>query len=200
LEGQQWDLVISTGFAAALTPSRIGDIVVADQVWQESSSSRLPLPVKPFLCHSGFAQKAFKVGLSIDEHTRLGRMVTVQRIVNRASEKQEIAKRTGAIGLDMESAVVGKIADTKNIPFVVIRAISDLMDEDLPEEFNLFLRPLGWVKGLLLVITSPEKWAHLIRLRTQMVQTSRQMTNFFNIFLRQGNLWDNGQGHKSGIG
>jgi len=127
-------------------------------------------------------------------------MVTVQRIVNRAIEKQEIANRTGAIGLDMESAPLGHIAEEKKIPFVVVRAISDLMNEDLPEEFNMFLSPFGWVQGLPSIIMSPKSWAHLIRLRTQMVQTSRQITKFFQTFFRQGNLWNSQHGHKSEIG
>jgi len=200
LEGQKWDLVISTGYAAALTPSRIGAIVVADQVLREPSGPLSHHLGTPLLCHPGFAQKAVKVGLSIDDHTQLGRMVTVQRIINRAFEKQELAKRTGAIGLDMESATVGQIAVEQKIPFVVVRAISDLMNEDLPEEFNMFLSSFGWVQGLPSIITSPKSWAHLIRLRTQMVQTSRQMTKFFQTFFRQGNLWNSQHGHKSEIG
>jgi len=200
LDGQKWDLAISTGYAAALTPSSIGAIVVADQVFHEPTGPEFHHPASPILCHPGFAQKAFEVGLSMSDHTRLGRMVTVPRIVNRASEKQEIANRTGAIGLDMESAPLGHIADEKKIPFVVVRAISDLMDEDLPEELNIFLSPFGWVKGLPSVIASPKNWAHLFRLQTQMVQTSRQITKFFIFFFRQGNLWDSQHGHKSAIG
>jgi len=174
--------------------------VVADQVFPEPTGREIHHTASPILCHPGFAQKAFEVGLSISEHTRLGRMVTVQRIVNRAIEKQEIANRTGAIGLDMESAPLGHIAEEKKIPFVVVRAISDLMDEDLPEELNIFLSPFGWVKGLPSVMASPKNWAHLFRLQTQMVQTSRQVTKFFIIFFRQGNLLDSQHGHKSAIG
>jgi adenosylhomocysteine nucleosidase len=200
LDGKKWDLVISTGYAAALTPSRIGAIVVADQVFPEPTGPEIHHRASTILCHPGFAQKAFEVGLSMSEHTRLGRMVTVQRIVNRAIEKQEIANRTGAIGLDMESAPLGHIADEKRIPFVVVRAISDLMDEDLPEELNMFLSPFGWFKGLPSVMGSPKNWAHLFRLQNQMVQTSRQMTQFFIIFFRQANLLDSQPGKKSAIG
>ena len=200
LDGQRWDLAISTGYAAALIPSSIGAIVVADQVLYEPTGPGFNYQTLPVLCHPGFAQKAFEVGLSMNDNTRLGRIVTAKRIVNRAIDKQEIANRTGAIGLDMESAPLGHIADEKKIPFVVVRAISDLMDEDLPEELNIFLSPFGWVKGLPSVIASPKNWVHLYRLQTQMVQTSRQITKFFIIFFRQGNLWDSQHGYKSAIG
>jgi adenosylhomocysteine nucleosidase len=169
LDGKKWDLVISTGYAAALTPSRIGAIVVGDQVFPEPTGQEIHHPASPILCHPRFAQKAFEVGLSMSEHTRLGRMVTVPRIVNRAIEKQEIANRTGAIGLDMESAPLGHIADEKKIPFVVVRAISDLMDEDLPEELNIFLSPFGWVKGLPSVMASNDPVLHYLFSSSQSV-------------------------------
>ncbi|UCE64217.1 MAG: hypothetical protein JSU59_03490, partial [Nitrospirota bacterium] len=75
-----------------------------------------------------------------------------------------------------------------------------LIDEDLPEELKLFLSPFGWMQGLPSVIISPKCWAHLIRLRTQMVQTSRQMTTFFQLFFGQDNLWKSEHGHQSAIG
>ncbi len=164
-------------------------MVVADHVLIEPASRPTHQPALPIKCHSAFSHTAFQVGLSMDEHTQLGLMLTVPRIVNSAFEKQELAQRTGAIGLDMESAVVGQIADDQKIPFVVVRGISDLMDEDLPEEFKLFLRPYGWVQGLSSVITSPKCWTDIVRLQSQMVQTSRQMTKFFQIFFRQSILW-----------
>lgn len=200
LEGKRWDLIISTGYAAALIPSRIGAMIVADQVLHHPSDLQFSHPSNPLLCHHEFTQKAFNVGLSIDDQTRLGHIVTVPRIVNRAVDKQKIARGTGAIGLDMESATIGEIAVGRKIPFVAIRAISDLMDEDLPEEFNLFLSSFGWVKGLPSFIASPRNWAHLIRLQTQMMRSSRQMTRFFKVFLRNGNLWNREPGIKSAIG
>ena len=174
--------------------------MVADQVLQEVPDSQVHYPTLPLQCHPGFARIAYNIGLTINDHTQFGRMVTVQHIVNRSREKQEIAERTGAIGLDMESAIIGQIAIEKKIPFIVIRAISDLMDEDLPDELNLFLRPFGWVKGLPSIIASPRSLRHIVRLQSHMVQTSRQMTKFFDNFFRQESLWDNRPGHQSALG
>ena len=164
--------------------------MVADQVLTDPSGSGSQRPVPPLVCHPEISHAAFKIGLSLDEHTRLGPLVTVPRIVNRASEKHELALKTGAIGLDMESAAVGQVARSKKIPFVVVRGISDLIDENLPSEFNLFLRPFGWVQGLPAVLLSPKCWPHLVRLQAQMVKTSQQMTQFFQLFFHQGDLWD----------
>ena len=200
LEGQTWDLVISTGYAAALTPSKIGAIVVADQVLLETSSFLAPQQSSPIRCHSGYTEEAFNTGMAFEKSTRLGRILTVPRIVSRALEKKDLALNTGAIGLDMESAVVGQVAKDRNIPFVAVRAISDLMDEELPEVFNLFLRPFGWVEGLPSIIKSPKYWGDLIRLQTQMVQTSRQMTRFFKLFLHPEHNWERQYVQKSAFG
>ena len=60
--------------------------------------------------------------------SRLGPFVTVPHVVWRAEEKHEIGAATGAVGLDMESFEVGRAAQGRNVPFLVVRAISDLRD------------------------------------------------------------------------
>ena len=44
--------------------------------------------------------------------------------------------------------MIGAEAAERRIPFAVIRAVSDLLDEDLPLDFNLFLTPSDWSKGI----------------------------------------------------
>ena len=83
----------------------------------------------------------------------------------------------------MESAPLGKIARDRGVPFLVVRTISDLVDEDLPMDFNLFLQPSGWVRGVTQVLTTPQCWAAFKRLRAQTTQASRQITRFFSLFL-----------------
>jgi adenosylhomocysteine nucleosidase len=66
-----------------------------------------------------------------------------------------------------------------HVPFVIVRAASDLLDEDLPLDFNLFLRPTGWVKGIALVLTSPTSLRGLSRLRRQSLVAAESLTAFF---------------------
>ena len=83
----------------------------------------------------------------------------------------------------MESAVVGAAAQNRGLPFVMIRCVSDVVDEDLPLDFNLFTTPFKWIRGLTAVLTTPKSWSGLVRLRTQMTQASSQITKFFQEYL-----------------
>ena len=183
LGNQEWDLVISSGFAGALNSSPVGALVIADQVYMDPSSPLSHQSTLQVLCDEVFREEAMKVGRSIHAHTTVGRVVTVPVIVGRAVEKQKLAQRTGAIALDMESAMVGAVAQNRGLPFVMVRSISDTIDEDLPLDFNLFTAPFNWIRGLTTVLTSPKCWSGLVRLRTQMVQASSQTTKFFLEYL-----------------
>ena len=186
LARKKLDLVISSGFAGALTPSKIGSIVIATQVVMELPDPDHACSTLPISCDSGYREKAFRIGQSLDDHVQIGPVVTVPRILGRATEKQHLAERTGGISLDMESAAVGRIAADCQIPFLMVRTISDLVDEDLPVDFNLFLYPTGWVRGLTAIALNPRCWIGFSRLRRQMIQASHQLTRFFQLFFEEG--------------
>jgi adenosylhomocysteine nucleosidase len=98
---------------------------------------------------------------------RLGSVVSLSRVVCRASEKQTIGQLTGAVALDMESAALAMVAKKREVPFLVVRTVSDLVDQDLPLDFNLFLRPSGWVHGIVAMMSHPSSLIGLNRLRRQ---------------------------------
>ncbi|MGB4996205.1 MAG: hypothetical protein WBO50_13660, partial [Nitrospira sp.] len=108
-----------------------------------------------------------------------GQFVSVPRVLCRAEDKQEIATRAGGVGLDMESAALGFVASERKIPFVIVRTASDLVDESLPLDFNLFLRPSGWVKGVAACLAHPTSLIGLNRLRVQSRIAGTQLTAVF---------------------
>ena len=114
---------------------------------------------------------------------RAGRFVSVPRIMWRGEDKRRIAAETGAIALDMESAAIGAVAEEYHVPFVVIRAVSDLLDEDLPMDFNLFLKRADWLKGAWACISRPAGLLGLRRMRTQMRLASQHITIVFERLL-----------------
>ncbi|MGB0909026.1 MAG: hypothetical protein ACPGYT_01580 [Nitrospirales bacterium] len=184
LHYDSWNLVISSGFAGALVPSTIGTIVVGQEVVLDilpehhiDSCDR-----QTIVCDETFREFAFHVASSLDGASQSGPIATLPRIIGEASEKKAIAARTQAIALDMESAVLGHVAQRKDIPFIVIRTISDLVEEDLPINFNLFLRPRSWAKGVCHVLQRPASLMQIPRLRKQMLEASVQLVNFFQKF------------------
>ena len=61
----------------------------------------------------------------------------------------------------------------------IVRTVSDLVDEDLPLDFNLFLRPTGWIKGMQALIGRPSSVEGLNRLRKQSRVAADRLTEWF---------------------
>ena len=179
LANHHWDLIISSGFAGALTATPIGSIVVANEVLMDFSCQSFYQAGSLIPCHPQWSARAVHLARCLDHSAQCGRMVTVARIVSQAKEKQRIAETTGALALDMESGPLGVVAQEASVPFLVIRSISDVFDENLPVDFNMFLRPFGCIQGLAKVLVSPLSWRGFARLRTQMIQASHPLTLFF---------------------
>jgi adenosylhomocysteine nucleosidase len=114
---------------------------------------------------------------------RIGRFISTDRIIGRASEKRQVAKQTQAIGLDMESSALAVEAQRARVPFVIVRSVSDLLDEDLPLDFNLFLRPTGWLKGMGTVLAAPSCLLGFGRLHRQSKAAGEALTDFFRRYV-----------------
>jgi adenosylhomocysteine nucleosidase len=173
---QRLDLAISSGFACALVPSGIGDLLIGRDVIAAGRDEAFP-------CAAVWRRAAMDAALSAGIAAQVGRFVTVPDVVWRAEEKRRLATVTGAIGLDMESAAVGRAAADFQVPFVVVRAVSDLLDEDLPLDFNLFFSRAGWLRGGGLCLTRPSILVGLNRLRRQTGVASGRIGRFFERFL-----------------
>jgi adenosylhomocysteine nucleosidase len=183
LAEESCELMISAGFACALTPAGIGDVLIGTEVvWMGGRTSGQ----KPMLCDSAYQATALRVAKDIGLTARWGRILTAERVLGRAEEKHRASATTGAIGLDMESAAIGMAARDSgrapSVPFLVVRVVSDLVDEDLPTDFNLFYGPWGWVRGIL-DLMRPAAIAGLWRLGSQARLASRHLTDFFEGFL-----------------
>jgi adenosylhomocysteine nucleosidase len=82
----------------------------------------------------------------------------------------------------MESSALAAQAQRAQIPFAIVRSVSDLLDEDLPLDFNLFLRPTGWLKGIGSVLAAPSCLLGLGRLRRQSLVAAEALTAFFRSY------------------
>lgn len=176
LDRQPMALAISTGFAGALTPAAVGDLIIGtgvtsasyDGAWKQEAGS-VPCAAPGVACAQSAAAQ-----LGIAAHT--GPVVSVPVVLCRAEEKQAVGRLTGATALDMESAALAKGAQERAVPFMVLRTVSDLADEDLPLDFNAFLKPSGWLKGLLALLRHPASLTGLIRLRRQSQAAAGRLT------------------------
>jgi adenosylhomocysteine nucleosidase len=91
-------------------------------------------------------------------------------------EKEHLGRLSGAIALDMESAAIGSVARAQGVPFAVIRTVSDVAREDLPLDFNVFLAPWGWLRGVGAMLIRPSSLIGLNRLRRQSRLAAERLT------------------------
>jgi len=63
----------------------------------------------------------------------VGPVVGSETIVADPEEKQKIYRQTGAVVVDMESHRVAKVAAAVDVPFLVIRAVSDTSVQGIPK-------------------------------------------------------------------
>jgi len=172
-------LVLSTGFACALVPAQVGDLIVGTTVFSIHGEGAWTMRDDRVLC-----DEAVRVGLLIVAQdaglvARVGAVVSSGSVVWQAEEKRRLGRLTDATGLDMESAAVAAVAQERGVPMAIVRAVSDLLDEDLPLDFNLFLRPTGWIQGLQALISRPSSFAGLNRLRKQSRVAADRLTEWF---------------------
>jgi hypothetical protein len=79
----------------------------------------------------------------------------------------------------MESAAICASGESTGTSVLVVRAVSDLLEEDLALDFNQFLGPTGWIRGMLQCTTHPGTLWGLNRLRRQAVIGADRLTRFF---------------------
>lgn len=123
LEGLLAPLVISAGVCGALDPSlRPGDLVLPRAVLRPGGA-----------CLAVDAAAHARV-LARVERAAVGALATVPAVAATPEAKAALRERTGAVAVDMESAIIAATAGRAGFSALVVRAVSDRADEALPLE------------------------------------------------------------------
>jgi adenosylhomocysteine nucleosidase len=129
LSNWQIEALLVVGVAGAISPDlAVGDLVVADSVKDQRGELALP--------DAALLQRALASGNVVQ-----GGVLSVDRIVAKPSGKQALWQRVGGGKyqvVDLESATYARLATENEIPYLVLRAISDTASESLPLDFNEF--------------------------------------------------------------
>jgi adenosylhomocysteine nucleosidase len=179
LKDQAVSLVMSTGFACALVPAQVGDLIVGTAVSSVYAEGNWTMGNDRMLCDEAVYADLLIVAKDAGLGARAGTMVSSGTVVWQAKDKHRLRRVSEATGLDMESAAVAAVARERGLPMAIVRTVSDLVDEDLPLDFNLFLRPTAWIKGVRAIIGRPSSLAGLNRLRKQSRLAADQLTEWF---------------------
>lgn len=146
-------IVISSGFAGGLTESlNVGDLIVAENF----SDPTLASPVNA---------------------TRVKLFTSPGVVENR----EEIARKTGADAVDMETEVIAQACAARSIPMLSLRVISDTAREPFPAPmsilFDLARQRPNYARLFFYLLRNPARIAALIRFSRQIKRARKRLTN-----------------------
>jgi adenosylhomocysteine nucleosidase len=164
--------LVSLGFAGGLLPEIApGTLIVGAQLVQEGRLLDPPLEANHELVGQ-FVAAACGESLPV----RPGRLITAHHLIADSPSKAELARKSGACAVDMETAGVVEVAQAAGVAWVAVRAVVDAADEELPTACLQALRADGRVAlGSLLPVLwrSPRLVPHFLRLGRR-TRTARQ--------------------------
>lgn len=135
------DLILNTGVAGALSETlRVPNIAIATAVAQHDMDiSPLGYNKGDVLIHNkvhtlfetnkAMAEALFAVCQEEGVYAEKGVIVSGDVFVADPVKKEELKARYGAIACEMEGGAIGHVCYVNNIPFAVLRAISDTADD-----------------------------------------------------------------------
>lgn len=114
-----------------------------------------------------------------------GPLLVSEKVITTSSGKREAAKTSGCIAVDMESCGAARAASEAGVPFLAIRAVSDTVDEDLPVDFNRFMKDGGmdWARLIPFMVTHPGVLPKLLNLGRKSGIASRNLAGAFSNIL-----------------
>lgn len=139
------DLMISSGLGGALQPHlRIGNVIVQSHNPSLASLAAGALKLRNLPFH-------------------VGSLVTVAQPVLTPAARRQLASKTEAIAVDMESQTIAALCRDRRIPCLALKTISDEMDDDLSPilgGFDIIHIP----RIALRVLSRPSTWPLAARL------------------------------------
>jgi adenosylhomocysteine nucleosidase len=177
IEAMKPRAVIGIGFAGALSESlAVADLVIARRVIGDSGA----IDATPRLVTA-----AVETGL---DRILTGVAITVDEVIGEAEAKARLGKTIAGeqVGVvDMESFALAEVCVQRGLPFVVARAVTDLLDEDLPVNFNRCRGVDGRVSELRVLreaIKRPSSIAGLRELNRRAGVCARRLADFAGRF------------------
>ena len=144
------DAVINTGIAGSLNAQiDIGDIVISTDVLHHDMDAvnfgyapgQIPqMEVFSFAADEPMAELAEKVCHQVNPEIKVfrGRVVSGDQFISDRATKDRITEQFHGFCTEMEGAAIAQAAYLNQIPFIVIRAISDKADDSASEDYPTF--------------------------------------------------------------
>ena len=154
------DILLFSGVAGAINPAlNIGDLIVATKLCQHD------LDITAFGHPYGFvpggkvfvesSKELLALAKKVAEKENLkvieGTIATGDQFIHSNTTKEFIEKTFKADALEMEGASVAVVCDALNVPFFILRAISDSANMDAGFDFDEFLQSSAKISSNYLI-------------------------------------------------
>jgi nucleoside phosphorylase len=117
LEDQQFELLISAGFAGALNDQlQIGDLLLAKNFSTVDLNQKRSLSTLPI-------------------HT--ADLLTASALIDSSEERNNVARESGAAAVDMETEFIARACAARGVPLLSLRVITDTPREPFPAPANV---------------------------------------------------------------
>jgi len=179
-EDQYFDICISSGLAGALEANLApGDVISPQAVIAESQHADLPLD--ELKVDADLRRQALEGGAIAADC-----LLTTDRVLVKASQKSGCSSRAQSV--DMESFDIIKQARAWGARSVVVRAISDSAQEDLPINFNQTLskkHQISVAKVILELAKHPLALPALLRFVRQGQLAAKKLAKFLDGYVQK---------------
>lgn len=158
------DRLIFTGVAGGLGDGvRVGDVVVATELLQHDLDAsplfpRFEIPgrgisrIATNTTLSDVLSQAAQDCLKDDERVHQGLIVSGDRFVSSLAEARALRQALpDALAVEMEGAAIAQVCQAFDIPFGVVRSISDRADDEAHVDFQRFVRDVASPHALAIV-------------------------------------------------
>jgi adenosylhomocysteine nucleosidase len=132
-------VIINVGAAGAINPKRnIGDIILSESTLEYDFHSGEGGGQRPKKADDYLLQVALKANQIPPYQQRIftGLIISGDQDINSRDKKEFLWKRYQAQCGEWEGAAVATVAKLNNLPWLLIRAISDLAEEDFAHQFE----------------------------------------------------------------
>lgn len=155
------DMIINTGSAGGLDPNlNVGDVIISTEVRHHDvdvtafgyEKGQLPANPAAFLPNEQLVEMAKKQAEKLGLNAVSGLICSGDAFINGTDKIAQIrADFPQVAAVEMEAAAIAQVCHAMQIPFVIVRAISDVADKESHLSFDEFL-PLASEKSSEMVL------------------------------------------------
>ena len=171
---------VSGGLNPDLEP---GDLVLADSIIQESDNTCQQV----WEGNSKFVEIVYTALIAKGIPAYRGAIITAQKPVLSARNKQALFTKTNALVADMESAAVATVANNAGLPFFALRTVCDVAARSIPREIFDCLNQAGNVRLFHLfrmLLLRPTLVSDLLRTRKDFTAALGSLGHAWNIQIK----------------